>query len=75
MLIKLLNSEDHFNNSTLNKIMLRIRNSLNEFESVASFHILRELNKNADSLENKAFLLSQGNLSFNGEPIAFQPIP
>ena len=32
LLIKLLNSEDQFNNSTLNSTLQRIRNSLKEFE-------------------------------------------
>ena len=75
MLIKLLNSEGHFNNLALNKILQRIGHSLNEFENVFSFHILWELNKSADSMENKACMLSQGNLSFNGEPSTFQQIP
>ena len=75
LLIKLLNSEYHSNNSALNNILQRIQNSVNEFENVASFHILQELNKSANSLENKACLLAQGNLSPNGEPSAFQPIP
>ena len=75
LLIKVLNSEDHFNNSTLNKSLKRTRNILKEFERVASFHILRELNKTADALANKACLLSQGNLSINGEPNKFHPIP
>ena len=75
LLIKLLNLEDYFNNSALNKILQRIQNSLNEFENVSSFHILQELHKSAYSLANKSCLLSEGNLSFNGEANAFQPIP
>ena len=75
LLIKVLNSEDHFNNFALNKYLRRIHNILKEFERVASFHILRELNKIADALANKACLLSQGNLSINGESSKFYPIP
>ena len=75
LLNKVLNSEDHLNNSALNNSLQRIRNILKEFERVAYFHILRELNKNVDVLENKACLLSQGNLSINGEPSNFFPIP
>ena len=73
-MIKLLNVEGHFNNSVLNKILQRIRNSMNEFENVDSFHILRDLNRRVDSLANKAFMLAQGYLNLNGEPSAFQPI-
>ena len=75
LLIKLLNLESHLKNSALNKILHRIRNSLSEFENVASFHILWELNKSAYSLANKACMLAQGNLSLNREPSSFQPIP
>ena len=75
MLIKILNSEDHFNKYALNKSLLRIRNTLKEFESVASFHILRELNKHADYVANKACRLSQGNLIIKGEPNKFYLIP
>ena len=75
LLMKLLNSESLFHNSVLNKILQRIQNSLNEFEHVASFHILRDLNKRANSLANKACILAQGMTSLNGEPSSFHPIP
>ena len=75
LLIKLLNSEDHFNNPSLNKILQRIRNILNAFEKVTSFHILRELNNQVDSLANKACLLLQGNLCINGDSTTFHPLP
>ena len=75
LLIKMLNSDDHFNNSTLNNILQRIRNTVNEFKNVVSFHVLQELNKSVDSLANKVCLLAQGNLSFNGEPSVYQFIP
>ena len=75
LLIKVLNVADHFNNSALNKYLLRIQNILKEFDRVASFHILWELNKTTDALANKASLLSQGNLSINGESNYFHPIP
>ena len=75
LLIKVLNSEDHFNNFALNKSLQSIRNILKEFERVASFHIMCDLNKNADALENKAFLVSQGNLSINEKSNNFHPIP
>ena len=75
LLIKLLNSEDHFNNPSLNKTLQRIQNILKAFERVTSFHILRELDKHADSLENKACLLLQGSLSINGDSITFHLLP
>ena len=73
LLIKMLNSEDQFNNSALNNTLQRIQNSLKEFDSVASYHILWDLNTKADSMENLASMLAQGNLSFNGEPYASHP--
>ena len=63
MLIKVLNSVDDFNNSSLNILLQRIRTRLKEFEMVESFHILRDLNTIADALDNKSCLLSQGFLS------------
>ena len=71
----MLNLDGLFNNSALNLILRRIQNSMNEFEKVDSFHILRELNGREDSLANKACLMAQGHLILNGEPSAFQPIP
>ena len=74
LLIKLINLEGHFNNSVLNKILQRIRILMKEFEKVDTFHILRDLNRRADSMANNAFLLAQGYLSLNGKPREFQPI-
>ena len=69
LLIKVLNSADHFNNSALNKNLQRIHNILKEFDGVTSFHILRDLNKLAYALENKACLLSQGTLCIIGDSL------
>ena len=74
-LIKALNSTDSLNNSSLNITLQRIRRIFKYFDKSDSFHILRGLNKFADSLENKACLLPQGFLSINGEPSYFHPIP
>ena len=75
ILIKVLNSADILNNSSLNIIMQRIRIILKDFDKSVSFHILRDLNNLVDALANKACLLPQGFLSINGEPSYFHPIP
>ena len=73
--MKALNLADQFNNTALNKTMLRIQNILKEFDGVASFHILRDLNHLVDALENKSCLLAQVTLCINGETSYFHPIP
>ena len=75
LLIKSLNSTSQFCNVDLNNILLRIRNLLKDFESVQSFHILREFNSSADELVNKACQLGQGHLSINGKTSSFCSIP
>ena len=75
MLIKVLNSADSLNNSALNIILRRIRIILKDFDMVDSFHILRDLNNLSNALANKACLLPQGFLSFNGDSNCFHPIP
>ena len=39
ILIKMINSEEQFSNPSLNKTLQLIRNILNDFESVSSYHI------------------------------------
>ena len=75
MLVKTLNTTTTFNNSLLNVILQRIKTNLKDFDSVESYHILRGLNKFADSPANKGCLLPQGILSIDGEPSVFHPIP
>ena len=75
MLVKTLNTAVTFNNSLLNVILQRIKTTLKCFDSVESYHILRGLNKFADSLANKGCLLPQGTLSIDGEPNVFHHIP
>ena len=58
MLIKMLNSDDCFQNFVLNNSLQRIQNLLKEFDLVSSFHILRKLNNLADDLANTTCLLS-----------------
>lgn len=74
LLIKLLNSEDHFRNPTLNKNSIMNPKHLKYFDRVDSYHILRDLNKQADSLTNKGCLMPQGNLSLNGGPCSLHPL-
>ena len=75
LLIKSLNSTSQFCNVDLNNILLRIQNLLKYFESVQSFHILREFNSSTDELANKACHLGQGHLSTNGKSNSFCSIP
>ena len=78
MLIKALNSADNFHNSSLDVILQRISIIVKEFDNVESFHILWDLKKLADSLDNKACLLPQGILSIDSideESNYFHPIP
>ena len=75
LLIKVLNSEYHFSNPSLNKSLQRIRDILKAFDRVVSNHILHYLNKQADYLENKACLMTQGSLNINEEFNSFQPLP
>ena len=75
LLIKMLNSEDHFNNPSLNKSLQTICNILKDFDRVVSYHILRELNKQADNLENKSCLMFQGSLNINEEINSLHLLP
>lgn len=75
LLSNLLNFKDYFRNPTFNKTFQRIQNTLKDFDTVDSYHILRDLNKQADSLANKGCLLSQSNLSLNGGPCSIHPLP
>ena len=74
VLIKLLNSDLQFNKPSLDKILQRVRNFLKDFEKVSSFHILRELNKQADFMANKDCLLPRGSFSYNGDTCTMQPL-
>ena len=75
LLIKTLNSANHFYNSDLNNILQRVRNPFKYFERVQYFHILRELNNSEDNLANKSFQLAQGHLSINGKSSCYHSIP
>ena len=66
-LIKILNSDSLFNDPLLNKTLKRLRLVLHDFSSFIFFHILRGLNKEADTKENLGCLLSQGILKVDEE--------
>ena len=75
LLINSLNSSVSLNNFALNAILQRIRRNLKAFARVEVVHILRDLNKPYDALENKACFLSPRFLSINGETSSFHSIP
>eukprot|EP00253_Pinus_taeda_P023772 PITA_23772 len=69
LLIKALRKNKSFNDPVLNKQILRVIRLLKEFPSVQIYHILRELNSEADSLANIGCNLEKSMLSINsGEP-------
>ena len=72
---KAVSSNLQFIKSSLDKILHRIQNFMKDFEKVSSFHILRELNKQADLMANKACLLPLGSFSSNGDSCIMRPIP
>jgi ribonuclease HI len=70
LLIKALRKNKRFNDPALNKQMTRVIRLLKEIPSVQIFHILRELNSEADSLANIGCNLEKSMISINsGEPI------
>ena len=75
ILIKVLNTDKHFSNLSLNGTMQRIQFILTEFDSISFFHILQELNKKADSKVNRGFQLPTGMLSLNEGPSLKHQIP
>jgi ribonuclease HI len=75
ILIKILNTDDYFNNPVLNKTLQRLRKVTQNFTSISFYHILRSLNKEADERENRGCLLAQGELSKNDEEPVWYPIP
>jgi ribonuclease HI len=70
ILIKMIHSGGQFNDAGLNKNLQRLRHILQDFTSFNYYHILRDSNKEADTLANKGCLLAQGDLCINdGDPI------
>jgi hypothetical protein len=75
ILIKILNSNDHFNNPAINKTLQRLRQVLQDFSSSLFFHILRGSNKEADAKVNMGCLLPLGAFNKNDEAPLWIPIP
>jgi ribonuclease HI len=57
ILIKNLNSNDHFSNPMINKTLQRLRQVMQYFSSSLFFHILRGSNKEADGKVNMGCLM------------------
>ena len=55
--------------------MQRLHFILIDYDSVSSYHILRDLNKLEDYKANQGFLLPPGMLSLNDAPSVLHPIP
>eukprot|EP00253_Pinus_taeda_P009325 PITA_09325 len=69
LLIKALLKKKGLKDPILNKQILRVNRLLKDFSSVQIFHILRELNSEADSLANIGCNLEKNMISINaGEP-------
>ena len=75
IIIKALNSDSKFNDSSLNATMQRLHFILIDCVLVTSYHILRDLNKLADYKSNQGCLLSTGMLSLNDGPSSMSPFP
>jgi len=67
ILIKKLNTEDLFSNATLNKILGRLKRVLQEFTIYKFYHILRNLNGEADQMANRGCSLLKGQLIVNDD--------
>jgi ribonuclease HI len=65
LLIKKLNSKDLFNNASLNKMLGRLKRILHEFSSFKFYHILRNMNEEADQMANKGCTLAKGQILIN----------
>jgi hypothetical protein len=75
ILIKILNTNDHFNNPVINKTLLRLRQVLQDFSSSRFFHILCGSNKESYAKANMGFLFPLGELNKNDEAPLWIPIP
>eukprot|EP00253_Pinus_taeda_P006725 PITA_06725 len=65
LIIKNLNTGDRFNNPSLNKILGRLKRVLQFFDSCKFYHILRNLNSEADNMANKGSAIMKGLIFVN----------
>eukprot|EP00253_Pinus_taeda_P027254 PITA_27254 len=65
LIIKNLNTGDRFNNPSLNKILGRLKRVLQFFDSCKFYHILRNLNSEADKMANKGSAIMKGLIFVN----------
>jgi ribonuclease HI len=67
VIIRKLNMNTRFNNASLNKILERLKRVVSDFNTCKFYHILRELNNEADTMANKGSALVKGLLIVNNE--------
>jgi ribonuclease HI len=67
VIIRKLSMNTRFNNSSLNQILERFKRVVSDFNTCKFYHILRELNNEADSMANKGSALVKGLLIVNNE--------
>ena len=75
MLIKEILSKNGLKDPVLNKQLARVSRMLGNFPIVKVFHILRDLNKEADRLANIGCTLQKGMISINAEAPFMAIIP
>ena len=75
MLIKAIASKKGLKKPVLNKQLARVSRMLGNFPSAKVFHILRDLNKEADRLANIGCTLQEGMISLNAEAPFMTIIP
>ena len=75
LLTKTLVNKTRLKDPVLNKQLSRINRILKDFSSVQAFHILRGLNKEADSLANIGCSLQDGMISINADTSTAANIP
>ena len=73
LIIKSLNMGARFNNPSLNKALDRLKRVLQYFDSCKFYHILRNLNSEADQMANKGSVLMKGIIFVNNESYVQMP--
>eukprot|EP00253_Pinus_taeda_P035869 PITA_35869 len=75
LLIKALRSKEWLKDPLLNKQLSRVNKILKDFSSAQTFHILRDLNKEADRLANTGCTQQSGMISINAGALKLAIIP